>query len=463
MPTTYQYAKTDGSLGTTSDQANAPGIDPKSGFQVIPTSINSSVLGATAPVKLPQPPAPTNYNGAVANGNAVIAANHSAFSADPATAAASTTPEDNLTTLFDKYLGATPTPPSATDIYASDYKGSGIDTATADLNAKAAATKAAQSKLRGITAQIEGLNAQATAEELKRDNRLAPTFAIAGEQGAIDRARAIKAIPLQVQALATQAELASAQGDEQLAQSILKQAQDHLDTVFQLHVQDATAQYNYKRDVVKSVYDFATDQEKRKLDTIQHKDDQAFQLKLEDIRQANDLEKMNLQASLTRRAVAGENGTINGKPQTTTQAQVQGYADRTSQADVTLSALGKKMAGFDLKTVVGQALPSFLNFTKTSEVQQYQQAQRNFVNAVLRRESGAVISPSEFDSARQQYFPIPGDTAETIKLKEQNRQTTINSLYQQSNVARVPLPGQIIQSGDQRFVVADDGMTLQPL
>ncbi len=38
-----------------------------------------------------------------------------------------------------------------------------------------------------------------------------------------------------------------------------------------------------------------------------------------------------------------------------------------------------------------------------------EQAERNFVNAVLRRESGAAISPEEFVSAEKQYFAQRGD------------------------------------------------------
>lgn len=55
------------------------------------------------------------------------------------------------------------------------------------------------------------------------------------------------------------------------------------------------------------------------------------------------------------------------------------------------------------------------------EFQKFDQARRDFINATLRRESGAVISPSEFDNANKQYFPMPGDNADTIKQKRLNR------------------------------------------
>jgi hypothetical protein len=42
--------------------------------------------------------------------------------------------------------------------------------------------------------------------------------------------------------------------------------------------------------------------------------------------------------------------------------------------------------------------------------QKYDQAKADFINAQLRRESGAAIAQSEFSNADKQYFPVPGDT-----------------------------------------------------
>lgn len=69
------------------------------------------------------------------------------------------------------------------------------------------------------------------------------------------------------------------------------------------------------------------------------------------------------------------------------------------------------------------------NFLKTSERQQYEQAQRNFVNAVLRQESWAAIAPSEFTSAAKQYFPATWDSVETLDQKRANREQVIENMY----------------------------------
>lgn len=73
-------------------------------------------------------------------------------------------------------------------------------------------------------------------------------------------------------------------------------------------------------------------------------------------------------------------------------------------------------------------LPVVGNYAVTQNAQKYDQAKRDFVNAVLRRESGAVISPEEFRNAEQQYFPQPGDGPEVIAQKRANRETTIRGL-----------------------------------
>jgi hypothetical protein len=68
------------------------------------------------------------------------------------------------------------------------------------------------------------------------------------------------------------------------------------------------------------------------------------------------------------------------------------------------------------------------------DIRQVAQAERNFATAILRRESGAAISASEFATVNKQYFPRPGDDAKTLAQKAQNRQTAINSFL--SNVPK---------------------------
>jgi hypothetical protein len=60
------------------------------------------------------------------------------------------------------------------------------------------------------------------------------------------------------------------------------------------------------------------------------------------------------------------------------------------------------------------------------------QARTNFITAVLRKESGASISPSEFATAEKVYFAAPGDSQEVVKQKQKARETVINSMKYQA-------------------------------
>lgn len=80
----------------------------------------------------------------------------------------------------------------------------------------------------------------------------------------------------------------------------------------------------------------------------------------------------------------------------------------------------------------GEGILSAPNFLKTADRKQFEQAQRNFVNAVLRQESGAAIADSEFASAAKQYFPAPWDDIGTMDQKRANREQVIQNMYRSS-------------------------------
>ena len=107
------------------------------------------------------------------------------------------------------------------------------------------------------------------------------------------------------------------------------------------------------------------------------------------------------------------------------QSKATGFFARSDEANKLMSEL--EMEGTELRNVFSGALP-FGNYMRTPEGQKYDQAKRNFINAILRQESGAVIGPSEFASAELQYFPQPGDSPEVIAQKKANRETAVNAL-----------------------------------
>jgi hypothetical protein len=164
------------------------------------------------------------------------------------------------------------------------------------------------------------------------------------------------------------------------------------------------------------------------------------------------LSKQRLDAEL--QASGNTYGTLDGKPQTATQALVNGYANRLIEAETVFDVVAEQFAD---PLAFGNVLPSVM---QSGERQQYEQAKRNYVNAVLRRESGAVISPEEFKNAEMQYFPQAGDKPEVILQKEKNRNTVINNFYHEANVPRPVFSGDIIESDGKQYQVAEDGVTL---
>lgn len=129
------------------------------------------------------------------------------------------------------------------------------------------------------------------------------------------------------------------------------------------------------------------------------------------------------------------------KPLTESQGKATAFAMRMQKADELMSGLNAKgtltpsiiKQGVDGLPLVGDGLGALANkYVANSSQQELEQSQRDFVNAVLRQESGASISPAEFDNARRQYFPQPGDVAGVIAQKAANRKTAIEGMKVQS-------------------------------
>jgi hypothetical protein len=113
-----------------------------------------------------------------------------------------------------------------------------------------------------------------------------------------------------------------------------------------------------------------------------------------------------------------------GKPPNEQQAHAAGFARRLMEANANLESAAYS------PTISKQAL-SAMPFTNTfleDAQQRAEQAQREFINAQLRRESGAAIGQSEFDNAQKQYFPQPGDKPAVLEQKRKARQTAIENM-----------------------------------
>lgn len=118
---------------------------------------------------------------------------------------------------------------------------------------------------------------------------------------------------------------------------------------------------------------------------------------------------------------------------TAEQGKVATFSDRMTLSDEVLRQ--NESALLDPAQHAAKSVPYGGNYLVSPEFQQADQATRDFVNAVLRRESGAVISPEEFDNARKQYLPQPGDSPQVLEQKRQNRQTVIQGFAREAGGA----------------------------
>ena len=86
--------------------------------------------------------------------------------------------------------------------------------------------------------------------------------------------------------------------------------------------------------------------------------------------------------------------------------------------------------------VIGGALGGATNWLNSDQQQSYEQAKRNFVSAILRKESGAAIADSEFVNEDKKYFPQTNDSPATIEQKARARDLAIEALKAQAGPGR---------------------------
>jgi len=121
------------------------------------------------------------------------------------------------------------------------------------------------------------------------------------------------------------------------------------------------------------------------------------------------------------------------------EANAAGFADRLQRANTVLvQPSGSEGEALDLQGLrSGQQALTWLpggNLVMAPEFQLYEQSKRDFINAVLRKESGAAINKSEFESADKQYFPQPGDNMDVVEAKRKSRDIALDAMARSAGV-----------------------------
>lgn len=119
------------------------------------------------------------------------------------------------------------------------------------------------------------------------------------------------------------------------------------------------------------------------------------------------------------------------------------YASRMRESADRITTLGyvpttADMVKFNLLLSGPGVRQSMANKTLSPEAQKYIQSVQDFNRAKLRKESGAAIGKEEVFGDLATFFPVPGDTPDTLAQKAAARETAINGMINASGAAYKP-------------------------
>jgi len=131
---------------------------------------------------------------------------------------------------------------------------------------------------------------------------------------------------------------------------------------------------------------------------------------------------------------------------TEVQGNAQQFANRMESAENNFKGLETQSSGLGgaAQTVAGK-VPVIGSFGQTKEFQKMEQSKRQWVTALLRKESGAAISKDEYTQYDKQFFPQPGDAPEVVQQKAHERTVAVDAMkktagpsYKGPNLAKPP-------------------------
>ena len=114
----------------------------------------------------------------------------------------------------------------------------------------------------------------------------------------------------------------------------------------------------------------------------------------------------------------------------TTEAIMRALESRAKNALETINSLEQKFNPNNPYDTIVSNLPfaptAIENMLMSADKKAYEQAKRDFLIPILRRQSGAVINTDEIDYFDRTYFPQPGDSEATIRMKKIARDSLVD-------------------------------------
>ena len=118
------------------------------------------------------------------------------------------------------------------------------------------------------------------------------------------------------------------------------------------------------------------------------------------------------------------------------QAVTAGFAERMLYTEGLVREVLNEGYKNNFKDLTADEFSNWFGTTfQTDKGQRFYQASRNFIAAVLRKESGAAISDGEYTNGLKQYFPSIGDTQAVIDQKEALRDSAVTGMVNDSGDA----------------------------
>lgn len=214
-----------------------------------------------------------------------------------------------------------------------------------------------------------------------------------------------------------------------------------LGNVSDLDLQNFSKQTGYSYDSLKTMRKAVSSNSQLKTEQAYQKmENDYLRLQLTSAGITNTQEQRNFQNWLALQTLDLKKSAQENKPPTASESTALSFYNRAKDAENTIAGLENQISQMGL---IGQARLQYLpNFLQPETNQLYRQAQREFTEARLRKESGAAIADSEYAKDAMTYFAQPGDTKATLDRKRAARQLIISGLQQQAGRAYTQSVGQ---------------------
>lgn len=124
----------------------------------------------------------------------------------------------------------------------------------------------------------------------------------------------------------------------------------------------------------------------------------------------------------------GADGSIRVKTGKLSEVQSKdiGFFDRGAAAEIDLR--DREEALLDFKSKNAGAMPYVGNYLKSPEYRAAEVPARQFLAAILRKDTGAAVTDREFELYGNMFLPVPGDDAQTMSLKRKARAVALKSI-----------------------------------